>query len=147
MAHGGPDLDRLSRRHLRLGFWLLGVFALAGAALEAMHGFKSDWYLAVGNETRRLLWRLAHAHGAFLSLVHVAFGLAVTRAHGGGPRLASPCLIGSSIAIPAGFFLGGAVTYAGDPGVGIVLLPLGVLLLLIAVFATAVALREGPRAG
>ncbi len=54
------DLAALRWRHLRRGWLLLGLFVAVGAGLEAMHGFKVDWYLAVGNETRRLLWRLAH---------------------------------------------------------------------------------------
>lgn len=134
------DRDRLVRRHLRFGFWSLAAFALAGAVLESLHGFKVDWYLAVGNETRRLMWRLAHAHGAFLALVHVAFAFSLRHAAGGGIRLASPCLCGSSIAMPAGFFLGGLGVHSGDPGVGIVLLPLGAILLLTALIATARAL-------
>ena len=72
-ADGSTALLRLRRRHLLTGWTSLLVFALLGGVLEAMHGFKVDWYLAVGNETQRLLWRLAHAHGTFLSLVHVAF--------------------------------------------------------------------------
>ena len=69
-----PDHSaEMTSRHLRFGWGSLLVFVLLGGALEAMHGFKVDWYLAVGNETQRLMWRLAHAHGTFLSLVHVAF--------------------------------------------------------------------------
>ena len=69
----------LTSRHLRFGWGSLLVFVLLGGVLEGMHGFKVDWYLAVGNETQRLMWRLAHAHGTFLSLVHVAFAFTVKR--------------------------------------------------------------------
>jgi hypothetical protein len=43
----------------------------------------------------------------------------------------------ASLLIPGGFFLGGVVIYAGDPGLGIVLVPVGALLLFTAVFLTA----------
>jgi hypothetical protein len=131
-----PDRDVLVRRHLRFGWWSLGLFLVLGAVLEALHGFKADWYVDAGSQTRRLLWRLAHAHGTFLGLVHIAFALCqplLART----PRLASPCLLGASIAIPGGFFLGGFAIHGGDPGVGIVVLPLGVVLLAVGVVATA----------
>ena len=71
--NSNPELAALQRRHLRVGWTSLLVFVVLGGVLESMHGFKVDWYLAVGNETQRLLWRLAHAHGTFLSLVHIGF--------------------------------------------------------------------------
>ncbi len=135
------DTDRLRRRHLRAGWWSLLVFAALGASLEGLHGFKVDWYLAVGNETRRLLWRLAHAHGTFLALVHIAFGLCCVHVER-APRLASGCLLGAGVALPAGFWLGGFGVVGGDPGLGIVLVPLGVVLLLVAVGGMATALRR-----
>jgi len=112
--------------------------------LEGMHGFKSDWYLAVGNETRRLMWRLAHAHGTFLALVHIAFAVSVAYAMR-VPRLASAALTAATIALPAGFFLGGFGVRGGDPGIGILLVPAGVLLLLVAALQLIGAL--GRRAG
>jgi len=136
-------LDRArdyARRHMRFGWWSLLVFLSLGIVLEAMHGFKVGWYLNVDNQTRRLMWTLAHAHGTLLALVHIGFALTVN-AHSdhnvAWRRLASPCLIGSSILLPGGFFLGGVFIYGGDPGLGILLLPVGALLLLVAVFVTA----------
>ena len=60
-------------RHLVFGWWCLLLFLFVGIGLEAMHGFKIGWYLDVSNETRRLMWRLGHAHGVLLSLVNIAF--------------------------------------------------------------------------
>lgn len=135
-----PERVRVRLRHLRFGWASLFVFASLGGVLESLHGFKVDWYLAVGNETRRLLWRLAHAHGTFLSLVHVAFALSV--AHLAAlPRLASPCLLGASIALPGGFLLGGIGVAGGDPGPGILLVPLGLVLLLVGVGGVVRAAR------
>ncbi len=92
------------------------------------------------NETRRHLWTLAHAHGTLLSLIHVAFGLTLLRVPEWTERwrsVGSRCLIGATILMPGGFFLGGLVFHAGDPGLGILLLPIGAALLFAAVGLTA----------
>jgi hypothetical protein len=130
----------VARRHLRFGWWSLLAFAALGLTLEMLHGFKVSAYLDVSNETRRLMWRLAHAHGVLLALVHVVYGLAVGAVPGlGGSRsgLITTALIGASLLLPGGFFLGGIVFYAGDPGLGIALVPVGALLLLTALFLIA----------
>ena len=127
------------RLHLYFGWTLLLVFVLLGAVLEAMHGLKLSWYVAVSNETRRLMWTLAHAHGTLLALINVAFAFTLRVSQRGGPRmrLASRCLLLSSVLLPAGFFLGGIYVYAGDPGLGILLVPAGAALLVAATAATA----------
>src|SRR5262245_50370871 len=106
-----------------------------------LHGFKVRAYVDVSNETRRLMWPLAHAHGTLLSLVHVIFGLTLrTGAESSLPNnisLISSCLIGASVLLPGGFFLGGIVVYGGDPGLGVLLVPVGAALLLAAVFFIA----------
>jgi len=48
-------------------------------------------------------------------------------------RIASACLLASAILVPAGFPLDGDAFYQGDPGVGILLLPVGAVLLVAAV--------------
>lgn len=53
------------------------LFIVLGIALETMHAFKVGSYLNAGNEIRRLMWTLAHAHGTLLALVHLAFGATV----------------------------------------------------------------------
>lgn len=66
-----------ARRHLRFGWWSLLAFTAFGLALELLHGFKVGAYLDVSNDTRRLMWTLAHAHGTMLAVLHVVFGLTV----------------------------------------------------------------------
>ena len=51
--------------------------------------------------------------------------------------VASVCLRGATLLMPTGFFLGGLIVYSGDPGLGIILVPIGGLLLIVAVFLTA----------
>lgn len=129
-----------ARRHLRFGWWSLLVFATLGLVLEALHGFKVRAYLDVSNETRRLMWTLAHAHGVLLGVVHVIFGLNVKASPEPGranQRTISSLLIGASVLLPGGFFLGGIAFYAGDPGLGVLLVPIGAVLLLAALFLIA----------
>ena len=116
-----------------------------GLVLETLHGFKLGAYLKVSNETRRLMWTLAHAHGTLLGLVNLAFA-ATTRLLAAWPegnqRLASATLLTATVLMPAGFFVGGVFIYAGDPGLGILLVPVGGISLFIAVLQTAIALKH-----
>ncbi len=136
---------RLRARHLAIGWWSLFVFVTLGFVLEALHGFKVDWYLNVANQTRRLMWTLAHAHGTLLGLVHLGFGLTVElSAARPGKRLhvVSGCLTAATVLLPAGFFLGGIWIYDGDPGLAILLVPAGGLLLVVGLLLMALRIRR-----
>src|SRR3954454_16279115 len=74
MSDDDVTLEDLVRRHFRFGGMLLSVFVAFGAVLDTMHAFKIGLYLDVGNETRRFMWTLAHAHGLGLGILHVALG-------------------------------------------------------------------------
>jgi hypothetical protein len=128
-----------AQRHLRFGWWSLLFFATLGLVLESLHGFKVRAYLDVSNDTRRLMWTLAHAHGTLLALVHVLFALTWRSAPASvpSPQLVSTSLVAASVLLPGGFFLGGVAFYGGDPGLGTVLVPIGGVLLLFAVFSIA----------
>jgi hypothetical protein len=135
----------LADRHLRIGWWGLLLFVSLGLVLEALHGLKIGWYLNVSQHTRRLLWTLAHAHGTILSLVHVAFAATLTIAGAAAEerfRNASICLTLALVCLPAGFFLGGLFFWGGDPGLGILFVPIGGVLLFAGVLSTARALRS-----
>jgi hypothetical protein len=136
------------RRHLRIGWWTLLLFAALGLLLEALQGFKVAAYLDVSNETRRLMWRLAHAHGALLGAVNILFALtlgASPSAFPGASRI-STSLIAATVLLPLGFFLGGVVFYSGDPGVGVLLVPIGATLLLLSLYWIARAVSaDGAR--
>ena len=126
--------DLLVRRHFLAGWWLLLVFLAMGTTLEAFHGLKVGLYLDLGSATRRLMWTLAHAHGVLLGLVNIAF--AVTLQSWSMPaekaRITSASLLGASVLLPGGFLLGGIVVYGGDPSLGVLLTPVGAVLLLVA---------------
>jgi hypothetical protein len=132
----------LVRRHLCFGWWSLLGFLTFGLVLESLHGFKVGAYVHVTSETRRLMWTLSHAHGTLLALVNLAFSSALQRNiswPGARKEIASAALLGASVLMPAGFFLGGLFTYSGDPGLGILLVPPGGMLLFVAVLLTAIA--------
>ena len=136
-----PDaLSALRRRHLRLGWWCLVLFGAFGILLEVFHGLKSGYYLNVSNETRRLMWRLAHTHGTLLALVNVGFALSLPHlrdAGGAWARRASVFLVGAQWLLPGGFLLGGVVVQGADPSPGIFLVPVGALLLVLACLGAA----------
>ena len=131
---------RLVSRHMRFGWWSLVVFVGLGITLETLHGFKIFLYLGVNAETRRLMWTLAHSHGTLLSVLQIVFGLTVPRlsARTSSSQVrASMCLLGAGLLMPLGFFRGGLFCYSGDPGIGILLVPPGGILLLIGVASVA----------
>lgn len=120
---------KLLTRHRRWGWGCLALFALIGLLLESLHGFKLAAF--VDHETRRSMWRLAHAHGALLGLVHLGLASQLASDAGNQPvggaraRGVSVALCVATICMPAGFALGGAWYYDGDPGLGIALVPVG----------------------
>ena len=119
------------RRHFRLGWWSLLVFVCLGIVLEGMLAFKAPWYVNVGdNETHRLMLRLGHAHGTLLSVLNIVFAASLR-------GLASHCLAAATLLVPGGFLLGGLVTHGADPGLGIILLPAGAVLLLFGILQVA----------
>jgi hypothetical protein len=142
------ELSQHVRSHLRFGWTGLLVWILLGTGLEGLHAWKAQLYLGPGNDTRRLLWTLAHAHGIGLSLVQLGFaatlGFAFPRETPVPLPLAARLLNWASVFIPLGFLLGGITTYEADPGLGVLLVPIGALLLIGAVCCVLFALTRKP---
>jgi hypothetical protein len=138
--------DAPSRASARLGWTLLGLFMAGGLVLEALHGIKAPWYL--DHALTRELLVLAHAHGALLALVNLAFAsqaLALVP-DARRRRLAGAMLRWGAILMPAGFFLGAVGAGETDPSLGILLTPIGALLLLHGVTVMALGAWRGPAA-
>ena len=136
-----------ARRHLLIGWCAILIFLTLGAVLEALHGFKIGLYLDLANATRRHMWTLAHAHGTLLGILNVVFALTLRvfcSARESWQRAASACLFGATVLLPSGFFLGGLFIYAGDPGLGIFLVPFAGVLLFLAVLLTVHGLYRSP---
>ena len=138
-----PSMRNATRRlHLIFGWWQLLVFLSLGIGPEMMHGFKVGWYLDADQETRRLMLTLAHTHGTLLGLVNLAFSWSVTQISdwkSSNLWVASRSQIAASVLMPLGFFLGGLITYAGDPNLAILLFPAGGFFLLVSALLTALA--------
>lgn len=128
---------------MRFGWLCLGIFTLLGLGLDACHALKVPFYLDAGHETTRLLLRLAHSHGTGLALLNIAYALTAKAYPAVARPLASTCLLGATILMPAGFFLGG-LWAKQDPGLGVMLVPAGVLALLAGIFVVARSLKSEP---
>lgn len=132
--------------NLRWGYGLLVLFMVGGLMLEALHAIKLGLYL--DQSLRRELWTLAHAHGALLALLNLAYAATA-------PALLPVERIGptgrwlrfAAILMPLGFFLGGIGNSESDPSLFILLTPLGALMALYAVGRCAWAAWRGPRPG
>lgn len=138
-----PVADALARRHVSVGWHALALFVVLGAALEALHAFKVPGYVDPEGETRRLLLRLGHAHGALLALINVAYGLSARAFPEAARPVASGAQLAALVLLPSGFMLGAFGAAGGDPGIAIALVPVGALALLVAIASTARALRRG----
>lgn len=132
----------LGRRHHAIGWIFLLIFLSLGAILESLHGLKAGFYLDMNHSIRRELWTLSHAHGTLLALVNLAFAGSLRRWGRWSTsrlRIASHFLIDASLLIPLGFFLGGIAHSEADPSWGVLLVPIGALLLFVAILLTVLA--------
>lgn len=126
-------LHALVRLHLIWGWGGLFLFALLGIGLELLLAYKAPWLVDTEASGRRLLLRLAHAHGTLLGFLQVGFAwtLSYIRRATWQLRLSSGALSGAQLLIPGGFFLGAIDAREGDPGLLVALVPLGALLLVV----------------
>ena len=124
-------------RHLRLSIALIAVFLAMGLWLEAMYGLRAEGW--VDDPLRREFLRLGHAHGALLGLVNVALAW-------GCERLQTPAAWASKIRLAAwsgamlvgvGFVAGGLLHGPTDPGLPILAVPAGALMVLTSSVAVA----------
>ena len=139
------DAKRIARRHFRVGFVALAIFVMLGLVLESLHAFKSPMYLDVESEPRRLMWRLAHAHGTLLAMLHVIYALTI-RAHAAAAKpFASACFMIALVLIPGGFFAGGIALHGADPNAAVALVPAGFVALIVALVSVARSFGETSR--
>ena len=142
----GKTPSALAARHVSFGWWSLLAFLCLVIGLETLHALKLAWYLAPGSEVRRLLLTLAHAHGALLAMLHLVFGLLLgSTGQVDAARLgqASRCLLATSLLLPGGFLFGGLWIQDGDPGLPVLLVPVGAVTLVFGVFQCARGFRGG----
>ncbi|MBL8723079.1 MAG: hypothetical protein JNK49_03495 [Planctomycetes bacterium] len=135
------------QRSRRFGWWSLLCWLTLGMALEALHGFKLGWYLDVGQEARRLQLTLAHSHGTLLALVNLLFAATLRDRDAARLARAGLCLRTAGVLMPLGFLGGGLWPLGNDPGVAVVLVPFGGLLLFCGVLLVVLELRGGDPTG
>jgi hypothetical protein len=139
-------MDPLQRARV-FGWWSLLVWLSLGLVLEGLHGFKVGWYLDVVNDARRLMLTLAHTHGTLLALVNLAFAATIRESDASlGLARGAVCLRWAAVLMPIGFLAGGIQTFGADPGFGIVLVPIGGVLLFLGVLTVARTVAAGSRA-
>jgi Na+-driven multidrug efflux pump len=128
--------DSARKLTLRTGYWLLAVSIPLGLTLEALHGFKVRAFLQ--SEMRHELFRLAHAHGTLLGILCLVFSALAERNVPEASRASIARLIAwGAVLMPLGFFFGGILNSEGDPSLGILLTPVGALLLIVALVRCA----------
>jgi hypothetical protein len=128
--------------HLRASVVVVAVFLAMGLWLEAMYGLRAEGW--IDDPLRREFLRLGHAHGGLLGLLNI--GLAWTL-----ERLATPAAWASKIRVAAllgavlvgvGFIAGGLLHGPTDPGLPILVVPAGAMLLLTSLVATGLVRGE-----
>ena len=135
-----------SRAGLVVGLAGLLAWLVGGMALEALHALKSSAYLE--DPVRRLTWTLAHAHGTLLSIAAIVLGVVVLPRSGAGAasqRRSDRLFAAGAILLPLGFLLGGISHPEGDPGLGILLVPIGAIACAAGLAMPLIALARGSR--
>ena len=114
------------------GWISLAIWIVFGLLIEGLIGFRSPALL--DDSVRREMFRLAHAHGTLLNLVLIAVAICdrLDLIHLG--RMISLGLRTAVVLLPVGFLLAGQWHFKDDPGVAILLVPIGAVLLLVTAF-------------
>jgi len=114
-----------------------------GLLFEGLIGYRSPAYLQ--DALRRELFRLAHAHGALLSILLLVMNLYLLKQLISPPKIAVRALQAGVVLMPFGFLLGGVWHYESDPNFLIFLSPLGGLLIIFGIAAIALSnLKKRP---
>ena len=113
---------------IRQGWISLAAWIVFGLLIEGLTGFRSP--VLLDDSTRREMFRLAHAHGTLLNLVLIAAAICAKLDLVRLGPIASLGFRSAVVLLPAGFLLAGIWHFKDDPGLGILLVPIGAVLLL-----------------
>jgi hypothetical protein len=114
------------------GWISLATWVVFGLLIEGLIGFRAPALL--DDSVRREMFRLAHAHGTLLNLVLIAAAICARLDLIRMGRMTSLGLRIAVLLLPIGFLFAGIWHFKDDPGIGILLVPLGAVLLLAAAF-------------
>ena len=127
--------------HVRLSLLLVAAFLGLGIIVESLLGTRAAalW----DDELRREFVRLGHAHGGLLGLLNLGIGWAMLhlRTPEGWARKLRVAAWSGAALVGLGFLGGGIWHGATDPGLLILMVPTGALLLLSSLLVVAL-LRE-----
>ncbi len=115
---------------IRQGWISLAGWIVFGLLIEGLIGFRSP--VLLDDSIRRDMFRLAHAHGTLLNLVLIAAAICARLDLIRLGRVTSLGLRAAVVLLPGGFLFGGIWHFKDDPGVAILLVPVGAVLLLTA---------------
>lgn len=117
--------------------WLgVAIWMSFGLLMEGFIGYRIPSYFA--DATRRELFRLAHAHGALLSILLFAAAFCADK-FPNTPNFAIWSLRAGVVLMPFGFLLAGVWHFPDEPGIAIWLVPISALLIIFAAITMALA--------
>src|SRR5262245_51856461 len=114
------------------GWISLAAWIVFGLLIEGLIGFRSPALL--DDSVRRDMFRLAHAHGTLLNLVLIAAAICSRLDLIRLAQATSLLLRAAVVLLPAGFLFAGIWHFKDDPGVAILVVPIGAVLLLVTTF-------------
>jgi hypothetical protein len=117
---------------IRQGWISLAAWIVFGLLIEGLIGFRSPALL--DDSVRRDMFRLAHAHGTLLNLILIAAAICSKLDLIRVGRVTWLGLRAAVMLLPVGFLLAGVWHFKDDPGLAILLVPIGAVLLLVTAF-------------
>lgn len=125
---------------LRQGFITLACWMTFGLFLEGLLGYKIPAYL--NDNIRRELFRLAHTHGALLSIVLIVITICLKLDLFESKNYSQFSLRIGTILMPSGFLLGGIWHYESDPGIAIWLVPIGGIMVIFGIVSSFFSIKD-----
>ena len=124
-----PSPSHPSAGLIRQGWISLALWIAFGILIEGFSAFRSPAYL--DDPVRREMFRLAHAHGTLLNIVLLVAAICARLDLIRLGRMTSLGLCSAAVLLPAGFLFAGLWHFKDEPGLAIVLVPVGAVLLLV----------------
>lgn len=124
---------------LRQGFITLACWMTFGLFLEGLLGYKIPIYL--NDNMRRELFRLAHTHGALLSVILIIVAICLRLDFFQSNNYLQYSLRIGSIVMPLGFLLGGVWHYESDPGIAVWLVPVGAVMVIFGIVSAIFSIK------
>ena len=136
----GPPSSISGAGLIRQGWISLALWIAFGILIEGFSAFRSPAYL--DDAVRRDMFRLAHAHGTLLNIMLLVAAICVRLELIRLGRMTSAGLRAAVVLLPAGFLFAGVWHFKDEPGLAILLVPVGAVLLLATAVYISLTLRQ-----